>query len=144
MKTKRTLILIIAIIACAVLLTGCKKSNFALRINEDNTAVIEAVRASEGSFGGAGSLEVAEGQKLVIESKLGKKGEISLKFIGEAIPGPDAEAKQLIETVTSEEAVLEVTLKGDETAEYEIAPGVYFLSGKVLSKANGTVQISVR
>ena len=142
MKTKRMIFFVIAIFACTVFLTGCK-SNFGIRINEDNSASIEAVRASKGSFGGAGTLEVGEGQKIVVQSGLKGKSEISLKFTAETAQGKDLGIADLGETISGENAVLEIIVKGSENAEYDLAPGFYFLAAKVIEKANGTVLITV-
>ncbi len=144
MKMKRMILIVIFILACAVMLSGCKKPNFGITVNEDNTVTIEAVRASKGSFGGAGSLEVAEGQKIVVESKLNGKSEISVSFTADAPQEMDADLKELTVAVKGENADLEIDIKGTGSTEYDLAPGVYFLAAKVIEKANGSVLISVR
>ena len=144
MKMKRMILPVFLILICAVMLSGCKKPNFGINVNADNTVSIEAVRASKGSFGGAGSLEVGEGQKIVVESKLDGKSEISVSFTGDVPMKADAEMNELIETMKGENASLEITVKGSGTTEYDLEAGVYFLAAKVIEKSNGTVLISVR
>ena len=144
MKMKRMILPVILILILAVILSGCKKPNFGINVNADNTASIEAVRASKGSFGGAGSLEVGEGQKIVVESKLNGKSEVSISFTGDVPMKADAELTELTEAMKGENAALEITVKGTGTTEYDLEPGVYFLAAKAIEKSNGTVLISVR
>ena len=145
MKMKRMILPVILILICTVMLSGCKKPNFGISVNADNTVSIEAVRASKGSFGGAGSLEVGEGQKIVVESKLDGKSEVSVSFTGDDVSmKADAEITELTEAMKGENASLEITVKGSGTTEYDLEAGVYFLAAKVIEKANGTVLISVR
>lgn len=144
MKMKRMVLIVILILVCTVMLSGCKRPNFGISVNEDNTVSIEAVRASKGSFGGAGSLEVSDGQKIVVESKLSGKSEISVRFTADVPQKMDAELTELTEAAKGENADLEIIIKGNETTEYDLEPGVYFLAAKVIEKANGSVLISVR
>ena len=145
MKMKRNILSVILILLiCAVILSGCKKPNFGICVNADNTVSIEAVRASKGSFGGAGSLEVGKGQKIVVESTLDGTSEVSVSFTGDVPMNADAELKELTEAMSGEKAALEITIKGSGTTEYDLAPGVYFLAAKAIEKSNGTVLISVR
>lgn len=144
MKMKRMILFAVVVLVCMVMLSGCKKPNFGINVNDDNTASVEAVRASKGSFGGAGSLEVGEGQKIVVESKLNGKSEISLSFTSEAPMKADANITELTVAVNGDNAALEIVVKGSGTTEYDLEPGVYFLGAKVIEKSSGTVLISVR
>lgn len=145
MKMKQSIMTVILILILAVMLSGCKKPNFGINVNADNTALIEAVRASKGSFGGAGSLEVGEGQKILVESKLNGKSEISISFTAEEAPmKADAGLTELTEAMNGENAALKITVKGSGSTEYDLEPGVYFLAANVIEKASGTVLISVR
>jgi hypothetical protein len=143
MNNKRMVLLGFFILICTVMLAGCRKPNFGVIVNRDNTAMIEAVRAQKGSSGGAGSLEVKEGQKIYVESKLNGKSEISLKFSASDLD-IDADISELKEAVSGENAVLEITVKGSGNTEYDLAPGSYFMGAEVIEKADGTVQVSVR
>ena len=132
------------ILVCMLVLTGCKKPNFSVVVNEDNTASIDAVKAPKGYFGGAGSIEIGEGQKIVVESKMSGKSEVSLRFTSDAELNADSGVAELTEVASGENAILEITLKGTETAEYDLASGFYFIGAEVKEKASGTVLISVR
>ena len=141
MKKKLSWIILLALV---LMLAGCKKPNLSIVSEADNTMMITAVNAKKGFFGGSGFITVEEGQKIVIDSALNEKGEISLKFSGGPASDGDAEAAALVASVSGENAVLEVSVKGPGKSEYEIAAGDYGVYAEVLSKTNGTVNISVK
>ena len=143
MKKKQILIIMLAFVLMMILI-GCKKSNFGVVSNDNNTMVITAVNAAKKSFGGSGFITVEDGQKIVIDSSLNDKGEISLKF--SAGPATDIGVSQteLFDAVSGANAVLEVSVKGSGLTEYEIEPGDYGLYAEVISKSNGTINISVK
>ena len=139
--SKRILFFSILFILAAIL-TGCQKINFSVTVNKDQNAEITAKNASKGSFGAAGSLETAEGQKIFIDAAL-DKGEIMIKFIPFDL-GMDAAANELKNAVKGEDAVLELTVSGNEKQEYDIEPGSYMVSAEALSKSSGNILISVQ
>lgn len=143
MKNKQFRIIVL-VLALTLMLAGCKKTNFGIVSNDDNTMTITAVNAPKDLFGGSGFITVTEGQKIVIDSTLNKKGEILLKFSSGPAADMDAAAAELVSSVSGENAVLEVFVKGPGTTEYEIAAGDYGLYAEVISKANGTVGVSVQ
>lgn len=124
-------------------LAGCGVSEFSIRVDDDNTALIEAKNAGKGDSGVVGALTVGENEKLVVESDLSGKGEILLKlFIGKDLD-MDASVEDLDEAHDSGSADLELTLSGKNTNEYPLPAGNYELSAEVLSKVSGTVKIRV-
>ena len=125
-------------------LSGCKKANFAVVGNGDNTMTIIAEKAPKKYFGGSGFLTVEEGQKIVIDSALNEKGEILLKFSGGPASDGNADASELTASVSGTDPALEVSVKGPGTSEYEIAAGDYGLYAEVVRKADGKVSISVK
>ena len=131
----------ILLMSLMLLLTGCKKPNFSVRINEDMNVEIIAVKASKDMFGAAAGFEIAEGQKLYVEPSL-KKGEISIK-INNADLGIDATPKEITDALTGD-AVLEIKISGTTPAEYELEPGTYGVSAAVLSKADGKILLIIR
>lgn len=143
MQKKIIYILMLALLLAAAL-TGCKRPNLAVVGNGDNTMTITAVKAPKKYFGGSGFLTVEEGQKIVIDSALNEKGEILLKFSGGPASDGNAEASELTASVSGTDPALEVSVKGPGTSEYEIAAGDYGLYAEVVSKADGTVSISVK
>ena len=143
MRIKKLLIIGFAVMLLFVL-TACGKINFSVHINEDNTASIEAVRAKEKAFGGAGSITVGENEKIVIESDLSGKSEINVKLIPMGGLGIDAAAEDLANRFNGGNTVLDVNVSGKAVTEYEIAPGDYTVSAAVVSKATGTIQIRTK
>ena len=143
MQKKMIWVLMLAVLMSGAL-TGCKKPNFAVTGNGDNTMTIIAEKAPKKYFGGSGFLTVEEGQKIVIDSALNEKGEILLKFSGGPAADDEAEASDLSASVSGDDPALEVSVKGPGTSEYEIAAGDYGLYAEVITKANGTVNISVK
>ena len=133
---------VILLLTTALLLTfcGCSKSNFSVAVKEDNTAEIKAEQSTKDMFGGAGTMTVKEGEKLVVESNL-EKGSIKIHF------AQMSEASEIAVSTVSEiipdenDSALEITISGKETSEYDIDPGDYFISATVLEKANGEIKI---
>ena len=141
---KKMIWILMLVVLMAGALTGCKKPNFAVIGNGDNTMTVIAEKAPKKYFCGSGFLTVEEGQKIVIDSALNEKGEILLKFSGGPAADDEAEVSELSASVSGENPALEVSVKGPGTSEYEIAAGDYGLYAEVISKANGTVNISVK
>ena len=134
---------VILMIILALCFTGCKRPNFGVSINKDLNVEIIAENASKDMAGGAGGLDVAEGQKLYVVPSL-KKGESNIK-INTFDLGNDASAKELSDAVIGgSDPVLDINISGTEPSEYKIAPGSYGVSAAVLSKANGSVLITVK
>ena len=142
MNKKRLVILLMALLVLC--LSGCKKSNFGVRVNEDMNVEINAENASNDMFGAASGFEVAEGQKVYIEPAL-TKGEISVRINAVSLTDIDAKPEELLEAVTgTDNTVLDLKINGIETSEYELEPGTYSVSANVLTKADGKVIITVR
>ena len=143
MRSKMIWILMLITLLTAIL-SGCKKPNLAVIADADNTVTIKADKAPKGYFGGAGFTTVEEGQKIIIDSALNEKGEILVRFSGGPASDPEAKATELSDSVSGTAAALEVTVKGPGTTEYEISAGYYGVYAEVLSKADGTISISVK
>ena len=141
---KKQIWTIMLVLGLASLLAGCTKPNFSIAANGDNTITVTAVRASKKSFGGTGFITAEEGQKIIIDSALNDKGEIQLKFSGGPASDMDAEVSELFAAASGADPALTVSVKGPGKSEYEIGAGNYGVYAEVLSKADGTVNISVK
>ncbi len=141
---KKQIRILFLLLALTLMLCGCKKPNLAVKGNGDNTMTIDALKARKGFSGGAGFFTVAEGQKIIIDSALNDKGEILLKFSGGPASDIDASAAELIASVSGADAALEVSVKGPGTTEHKADAGDYSVYAEVISKANGTISISVK
>ena len=122
-------------------LAGCKKSNLAVMSDEKSVTII-AENASKDMFGGASAFDVIEGQKLYVDPTL-KNGELSIKISGFDL-GVDASVEELKDAVSGKDPDMEIKVSGSDSLEYELDPGSYSVYVSVLSKADGTVIMSVR
>lgn len=126
--------------AAAVLafsLAGCAKSEFGMRVNEDLNVEINAENARKGDNAMAGTFELEEGQKIVVESEI--DGEVLVKFYTvsndvETLPLPDESAKP----------DFELTVNSSGKTEYNLAAGDYFISAEATAKTTGKIVISAK
>ncbi len=135
-------LLVLGMIISVIAFAGCGKTNFYVNVADDSTVKIGAENASKDMFGTAGSIEVAEGQILHFEPAL-KKGEVNIKFNASEL-SMNAGIEELKNAPEGGNTVLDVNISGNEAVEYEIEPGSYLVAAQVLSKANGTILITVR
>ena len=138
---KKKLIIILMLMILMLSLAGCKKSNLAVMSDEKSVTII-AENASKDMFGGASAFDVTEGQKLYVDPTL-KNGELSIKISG-FDPGVDASVEELKDAVSGKDPDMEIRVSGSDPLEYELDPGSYSVYVSVLSKADGTVIMSVR
>ena len=142
----RKMFAVFCLIGSLLVLSGCKKPNFGVRVDESLNVEIIAENAEKGFMGAAGTIEVSEGQKLTVESTLKDKNEVSLKFTAAPALDIDAKTDELIGMVTGDgaETALEIVIKGPGTEEYEIAPGTYSVQAEALTKSNGRIIIRTK
>ena len=140
---KRIVSITAVLLLSLLVLAGCS-SEMSLRVNEDNTVTIDAKRAKKDQVAAAGTLTVAEGEVLVAEPSLKKGGEIQLLFSAPVAPGIEASPQDLKDATSGENAAFEFIISGSEPQELAVDPGDYFVSAKVLTKADGTVTIRVK
>ncbi len=144
MKKQKLLMVLISVILMLIL-TGCKKPNFGVHIHDDKNAEIIAQNALQGMSGTAASLEIGEGQKLSVVPSL-TKGELNIKIsAADTGLGIDASISELENMVSGGSApALDLNISGTKPAEYDLEPGEYSVSAAVLSRANGTVLLTVK
>ena len=134
-------------LACAFAIiagmTGCGKREFSVRIDENLNAVITAENASKDMLGGAGSLTVEEGQKVVVEPAIEGNGKIRIVFSGSSL-SEESSPEELTNAVNAEDGDLVIEVTGSGKMEYELVPGDYFLNATVLEPTTGTVTISAK
>ena len=137
-KTIRRAALIAALLLMTLALTACGKSVFGLTENTEKRMTLEAGNADRGDFFMVGSLEVEEGEQIVITSDL-KKGEVRVELIR-------ADAEQSIDKLpeTDGEPTVTANLKNSDGASATAAAGSYLLRATCLEKASGTVLIEVK
>ncbi len=121
----------------ALSLAGCAKSEFSMRVNEDLNVEINAENATKGSNAMAGTFDLKDGQKIVVESEI--DGEVLVKFYSvtndaETLPVPDESAKP----------DFELTVNSSGKTEYDLAAGDYFVSSEAMAKTTGKIIISAK
>lgn len=134
---KKVLVVALAAIMAlsALMLASCGKSEFTMSENTEKSMTIDAKNAAKDDFFQAGSLVVAEGEQITIESGL-EKGEIKVEMIREA----DEQSMDELPDTDAEPALTAKVGKGEKISG-EVIPGDYILKATVLGKATGTVHI---
>jgi hypothetical protein len=126
------------VLLLALMLAACGLHEFGMSENTAKRMTITAKRASKDEFFMVGSLEVDEGEKVVITSGL-EKGEIRVDVIG-------TPAGQNIDEIPEfdVEPVLTANLSKGEEISGTLLSGSYLVKAICLEKATGTVVIEVR
>ena len=119
-------------------LTACGKSEFGLSENTGKRMTITAVKADRDAFFMAGSLEVADGEQVVLTSGL-TKGAIRVDLVGTA-------EEQSIDKLpeTDGEAAFTADVSGTESTSFVLPAGDYLLRATCLEKTTGTVRIEAK
>ena len=122
----------------ALLLTACGKSEFGMAENTAKRMTIAADNADKKDFFMVGSLEVEDGEQIVVTSDL-KKGSIRVELVG-------TPAEQSIDQLPemNGEATLTAELTGTDGVSGTVPAGSYLLRATCLEKASGTVEIEVQ
>ena len=126
-------------LALSVLLfAGCGTSEFGMTENTEKQMTITAQKAAKDAFFMVGSLEVEDGEQIVISSGL-TKGSVRVEIIG-------APAEQSIDQLPelNGEAVITADVTTAEGATGTVPAGSYYVKATCLEKADGTIQIAVK
>ena len=132
-------IFVTALILLLVLsLAACGTYEFGMSENTEKRMTITAKKADKDAFFMVGSLEVDEGEQVVITSGL-EKGEIRVEVIG-------TPAEQSINEIPSfdTEPVLTANLSKGVEVSGTLPAGSYLVKAICLEKATGTAVIEVR
>ena len=128
---------VIMVMVLALMLTGCGKSEFTMTENTGKLMSIKAENAGRDDFFMVGSLEVADGEQIVITSELAK-GTIRVEIIG-------TPEEQSIDELpdTDGEPTITANAHGSDQVSGTVPAGSYMLKATCLEKATGTVRIEV-
>lgn len=134
-----------SVLFACIAITGCGQQTFALDAAEDGSSVtLTSENAGEDMFVTGGSLVVKKGQKVVMEPAFEDDGQVSIKLIP-VVGGDVTNPKEVEESAAEENAVLDETVGGEEKAEFDVAPGEYYVSAGTPSKGlTGTLVISAK
>ena len=138
MRKYKTFLTIIALMLPVLLLSACGKSEFGLTENTGKHMLITAKNAGKNGSFMVGSLEVDEGEKVVITSNV-TKGKIRVELIV-------SEEEQSIEKLPEldGEPVMTGDFSGTEEKSETIPAGNYMLKGTCIERATGTITIEVK
>ena len=130
--------IIIAVLILVLTLTACGKSEFGVSENTGKQMTVMAQNADKDAFFMVGSLDVADGEQIVITSKL-TKGSVRVEIVA-------ASEKQSIDKLPdmNGEAIITADLESGESVSGTVAAGSYLLRATCLKKATGTIQIEVK
>ena len=145
---KKFFVIIAAVLCMMLLLTGCGDTGVSMVTAEDGlSSTITFKKANKGDFVMGGSLEVGEGQKIVIDQDIKEGGSATARFINTAEldeAGEDASAEDLEKATDPENYTIEDYLEGSGRDEYSIEPGSYNIRIDVKNKkTTGTVTVTV-
>ena len=144
MKSKKLVLCIMLVLSLALVLSGCQTSSYTA-VLKDNVLEVSSQNSDKGFLSGSGTFEVAEGQQVVIESKL-EKGELTLKFIPFSAAGDvNASSEDLEKAANSGNAAAEQVIKSAGTITLDIAPGDYNITVEAnTDKTTGTLTVSAK
>lgn len=130
--------MIIAILILMLTLTACGKSEFGVTENTEKQITVTAHDADKDASFVVGSLDVAEGEQIVITSKL-TKGSVRVEIVA-------ASEEQSIDKLPdmNGEAIVTADLESGDSVSGTVATGSYYLRAACLEKATGTILIEVK
>ena len=130
--------IIIAVLILMLTLTACGKSEFGVSENTGKQMTVTAQNADKDAFFMVGSLDVDNGEQIVITSDL-TKGSVRVEIV-------EAPKNQSIDEfpVMDGEPIITAVLENRTSAAGTVAAGSYLLRATCLEKATGTIQIEVK
>ena len=136
--TMKKAVVLSVLLLLTLMLTACGRSEFGLTENTGKRMTLTAENAEKDAFFLTGSLEVGEGESIVITSDL-SKGSIRVEILA----APESQSiDQLPET--DGPAVITANLVRTDGASGTVAAGTYLLRATCLEKATGTVTVEVK
>ncbi len=138
-EKKMSVLMAVVFAVGTLLMTACGKGSveFACTDSTEKMMSFEADNADKGGMVMTGSLEVSEGEEIVITTAL-KKGILKLEFISSEGMKDIDHAPEV-----DKEALMTAEVSGTGTQNYEIAPGSYLVRVTVTEKVSGTVKVTV-
>lgn len=108
---------------------------------DENLVEIVAENANKGYSGAAGIFTAKEDETLVLESTLKEKTNIVVKFAAVPQLGIDDDPAKVL---AGNGVVLEISVTGPVTEEYELPAGDYMVHADALGKSDGKIVIRVK
>ena len=129
---------VLVLVLAAMMFAACGKSEFGVTDNTGKRMTISAEKAEKDGFFMVGTLDVADGEEIVITSAL-KKGRIKV----EIVTRPEEQSMDKFPEIDGD-AVLTAEVGSGEGATGTVPAGGYMLRATCLEKATGTVQVEVK
>ena len=129
---------VVTIVLSALALSACGQSSFGVTENTGKRMTITAENVEKDAFFMAGSLEVADGEQIVINSSL-TKGSIMVEIVGT----PEEQSIDSFPEMDGD-AMITANVSRTDGASGTVPAGSYLLRATCLEKATGTVQIDVQ
>lgn len=142
---KRTIILaVIAVLVLVFMLAGCGKSEFGVTGNTNKQMTITAKNAGKDAFFSVGSLEVADGEQIVMTSNL-ENGSVKV----EIFKVPDNQSIDKLPEMGGDPVMTANFDGADKESKMEkisggVAAGIYAVKATCLEKADGTILVEVQ
>ena len=137
-KRKKRIIPVIVLALLTMTIAACGKSEFKVDGNTEKQMTITARNAEKDAFFMVGSLEVDDGEQIVITSGL-DKGSIKVEIVKQT----ETESAERLPDLDGE-AVITGNVVRTDVVSGTIPAGSYLLRATCLEKATGTVQIEVK
>lgn len=138
MKKILSVIMVSALLAASLALTGCSRSEFSGETLDEKSMAITAKNADKDDFFMTGQLEVGQGEEFAIDASL-EQGAITLYLIP-----ADTEAGIDEMPDTDQEAAVTTEVTGTSSQFFAADPGAYMVKAEVTEKATGTIEIRVQ
>ena len=138
MKRIKAFTVITILVLLAVSLTGCGKNSFGVTENTGKLMTITAQNADKDAYLMVGTLEVADGEQIVITSGL-EKGSVRVEIIA----APEDQSIDYFPEMDGD-AIITADVSGADAASGTAPAGLYMVRAACLEKATGTVQIEVK
>lgn len=138
MKKTISVLLTAVLVLSMMLMTSCGKSEFGLSENTEKLMTINAENAAKDDFFMTGTLEVADGEKVVVTSNL-EKGSVKVELFAT----PEEQSIDEVPDVEAGEPVFMMNATGTDSQSGTMPASSLMLKATVLEKATGTVTIEV-
>lgn len=138
MKRIRVFAFLAVLALLTLTLAACGKTEFGITGNTEKWMMVTAEKADKDDYVMAGSLEVADGEQIVITSEL-TKGSVRVEIV-------EVPEEQSIDELPQMggEAILTANLGPGDGAAATMSAGTYMVRAICLEKATGDVQIEVK
>ena len=132
--------IVVLALSAVAMMTACGSGDLSVNADDPKNIVITAENADTDMDVMSGSLDVAEGEQLVVEPAL-ENGALDIDLIRMA---EDQSAEEVPDIDEDFDPSCSFTASGDETQTLDVAKGSYYIKITVSEKADGTVTLKAQ